>query len=263
MFRKKNEFLPERPGGTQIINENSRSSTKNSVCQFQKTRQRTVLGVLSENEQNVRSHSQGSQFSRHSSVTDSSQHTFLCRTSSSSYDLYVEEACEVVLAASGQEVVSDSRYLEDQSEALKNEDARLLLQLSSSSCQDADVSMHSEHSESQLSGVAHGLSEYAEDIYWNLRQNEVKLRPQPDYLDKHPEITVGMRVILVDWLVEVAQEYRLRSETLYLAVNYTDRFSPAPRFKYEEIFPPELDEFVYITDSTYTKKQLIRMEHVC
>lgn len=32
--------------------------------------------------------------------------------------------------------------------------------------------------------------------------------------------------------------------------------------KYEEISPPELNEFVYITDSTYTKKQLVRMEHV-
>lgn len=32
--------------------------------------------------------------------------------------------------------------------------------------------------------------------------------------------------------------------------------------KYEEIHPPELDEFVYITDSTYTKKQLVQMEHV-
>lgn len=33
-----------------------------------------------------------------------------------------------------------------------------------------------------------------------------------------------MRAVLVDWLVEVVQEYRLRSETLHLAVNYLDRF---------------------------------------
>lgn len=33
-----------------------------------------------------------------------------------------------------------------------------------------------------------------------------------------------MRVVLVDWLVEVSQEYRMSSDTLYLAVNYTDRF---------------------------------------
>lgn len=33
-----------------------------------------------------------------------------------------------------------------------------------------------------------------------------------------------MRVILVDWLVEVGQEYKLCGETIYLAVNYMDRF---------------------------------------
>ncbi|NWI77618.1 CCNA1 protein, partial [Dryoscopus gambensis] len=32
--------------------------------------------------------------------------------------------------------------------------------------------------------------------------------------------------------------------------------------KYEEIYPPDVDEFVYITDDTYTKKQLLRMEHL-
>lgn len=30
--------------------------------------------------------------------------------------------------------------------------------------------------------------------------------------------------------------------------------------KYEEVYPPELAEFVYITDDTYTKKQVLRME---
>lgn len=32
--------------------------------------------------------------------------------------------------------------------------------------------------------------------------------------------------------------------------------------KYEEIYPPDVREFVYITDDTYTKKQVIRMEHL-
>lgn len=49
-------------------------------------------------------------------------------------------------------------------------------------------------------------------------------RPKPGYMRKQPDITYNMRTILVDWLVEVAQEYKLQSETLFLAVNYTDRF---------------------------------------
>jgi hypothetical protein len=32
--------------------------------------------------------------------------------------------------------------------------------------------------------------------------------------------------------------------------------------KYEEIYPPDVGEFVYITDDTYSKKQVLRMEHL-
>lgn len=49
-------------------------------------------------------------------------------------------------------------------------------------------------------------------------------RPKPGYMRKQPDVTSNMRTILVDWLVEVAEEYKLHSETLYLAVNYIDRF---------------------------------------
>ena len=43
-------------------------------------------------------------------------------------------------------------------------------------------------------------------------------------MTKQPDITFTMRSILVDWLVEVTEEYRLHTETLFLAVNYIDRF---------------------------------------
>lgn len=33
-----------------------------------------------------------------------------------------------------------------------------------------------------------------------------------------------MRATLVNWMVEVVREYKLRSETLHLSVNYVDRF---------------------------------------
>jgi cyclin A len=33
-----------------------------------------------------------------------------------------------------------------------------------------------------------------------------------------------MRGILVDWLVDVADEFKLMADTLYLAVSYIDRF---------------------------------------
>ena len=85
-----------------------------------------------------------------------------------------------------------------------------------------------------------------------------------------PLINKSMRAILVDWLVEVAEEYNLVPETLYLTVNYIDRFLSSNAIidpsklqlvgvscmliaaKLEEIYPPEISEFVYITNSTYT-----------
>lgn len=33
-----------------------------------------------------------------------------------------------------------------------------------------------------------------------------------------------MRSVLVDWLVEVAEEYNLTQQTLFMTVNYIDRF---------------------------------------
>lgn len=41
---------------------------------------------------------------------------------------------------------------------------------------------------------------------------------------RQPDVSYTMRTILVDWLVEVAQEYKLQSETLFLAVSFIDRF---------------------------------------
>ena len=32
--------------------------------------------------------------------------------------------------------------------------------------------------------------------------------------------------------------------------------------KYEEIYPPDVKEFAYITDDTYTAQQVLRMEHL-
>ena len=52
-----------------------------------------------------------------------------------------------------------------------------------------------------------------------------KSRPLIDYIEKvQKDVTPNMRGVLVDWLVEVAEEYKLLSDTLYIAVSYIDRF---------------------------------------
>ena len=90
-------------------------------------------------------------------------------------------------------------------------------------------------------------------------------------------INEKMRAILIDWLVEVHLKFKLVPETLYLTVNLIDRYllgSPVERSnlqlvgvsalllasKYEEIYPPELKDLVYITDKAYTQEQILGME---
>lgn len=115
------------------------------------------------------------------------------------------------------------------------------------------------------------------DIHANLRELEHDCAAHHNYTSAQREITGQMRSILVDWLVEVAQEYHLSDETLHLCVHYTDRFLsrlPIQRSrlqlvgitclrlacKFEEASPLAIDEFVYISDGSYTKDEVLRME---
>lgn len=43
-------------------------------------------------------------------------------------------------------------------------------------------------------------------------------------LTKHPSLTARMRIILLDWLIEVCEVYRLHRETFYLATDFFDRY---------------------------------------
>ena len=56
-------------------------------------------------------------------------------------------------------------------------------------------------------------------------QGKLKQRPLHDYIENiQSDLTPSMRGFLMDWLVEVAEEYKLVSETLYLSISYIDRF---------------------------------------
>ncbi|KAL7606439.1 hypothetical protein Lser_V15G19030 [Lactuca serriola] len=121
---------------------------------------------------------------------------------------------------------------------------------------------------------------YVSDIYEYLHNMEIeaKRRPTPEYIEKvQKDVSVNMRAILVDWLVEVAEEYKLLSDTLYLTISYIDKFLSTTTLnrqrlqllgvssmliaaKYEEITPPHTEDFCYITDNTYTKQEVVKME---
>jgi hypothetical protein len=108
-------------------------------------------------------------------------------------------------------------------------------------------------------------------------------------LDRQPYLTPKMRAILIDWMIELAEEYHCTPMTLQLAVALVDkslaRGVPSSEdgttgyftirrhmlqcvgcacmwiaAKIEEITPPSVDEFVYISDNSYSREQIVDME---
>jgi len=120
-------------------------------------------------------------------------------------------------------------------------------------------------------------TDYVNDIYEYLREKELRDVIDPNYMTKQVDINERMRAILVDWMAAVHLKFRLLPETLFLSVNLVDRFlelKPVARgklqlvsitamllaAKFEEIYPPECNDFVYITDKSYTKEEILDME---
>ena len=121
------------------------------------------------------------------------------------------------------------------------------------------------------------VTEYVEEIYGNLRKKEMELAPSPTYMSIQEDINEKMRGILIDWLIEVHLKFKLRHETLFLTVNILDRYLAVQKVnrqrlqlvgvvslmlaaKYEEIYPPEVRDYVYICDNAYTREQIVKME---
>lgn len=123
------------------------------------------------------------------------------------------------------------------------------------------------------------VCEYIHDIMKYFRNVEGHRVPRKGYMDRQGDINSKMREILIDWLSEVHLKFKLKPETMYLTVNLIDRFlsrRPVSRHKlqlvgctgmliaskYEEIYAPEVRDFVYISDKAYTRDQILMMETI-
>ncbi|GAB4854170.1 Cyclin-A2 [Ancistrocladus abbreviatus] len=134
------------------------------------------------------------------------------------------------------------------------------------------IDIDSKHKDPQMCSL------YALDIYYHIRVTELNQRSSTNYMETvQRDITQSMRGILIDWLVEVSEEYKLVPDTLYLTVNLIDRFLSQNYIekqrlqllgvscmliasKYEEMCAPRVEEFCFITDNTYTKEEVLKME---
>uniref|UniRef100_A0A4W5PTW9 Cyclin B2 n=1 Tax=Hucho hucho TaxID=62062 RepID=A0A4W5PTW9_9TELE len=121
-------------------------------------------------------------------------------------------------------------------------------------------------------------SEYIKDIYGYLQRLETQQSVRPKYMNGY-EINGRMRALLIDWLIQVHSRFQLLQETLYLTVAVLDRFLQVQTIgrkklqlvgvtamllasKYEEMYSPEIGDFVYITDNAFTKAHIREMEQL-
>lgn len=121
------------------------------------------------------------------------------------------------------------------------------------------------------------VAEYSPEIFNYMHQLEYKLLPESGYMDKQDELKWEMRSVLIDWVVQVHSRFNLLPETLYLTVNYIDRFLSKrkvslSRFqlvgavalfiaaKYEEINCPTIQEVAYMADNAYSIDDFLKAE---
>ena len=122
-------------------------------------------------------------------------------------------------------------------------------------------------------------NEYINEIFSHLKETENLNLPLENYMEKtQSEINERMRIILLDWLIDVQLKFKLLPETLFLTINIIDRYLSISKAtkenlqligitsmliacKYEEIYFPEIKDFIYMTDNTYSKDEVLKMEY--
>jgi len=101
----------------------------------------------------------------------------------------------------------------------------------------------------------------------------------PNFMKNQQEINCRMRAIIVNWIIEVHDRFKLLPDTLFLSVIIFDRYmsiinninknrlqligvtSLLIACKYEEIFSPEVRDFICILDREYEREDLMEEEN--
>lgn len=110
------------------------------------------------------------------------------------------------------------------------------------------------------------------------KDERASLDRDANMFENHPGLQPRMRAILLDWLIEVCEVYKLHRETYYLTVDYLDRYLSTITnisknqlqligitclfiaSKVEEVYPPKLTEFAYVTDAACTEEDILQQE---
>jgi len=124
------------------------------------------------------------------------------------------------------------------------------------------------------------VGEYLEEIYVNLllEETQTTTKPKFGYMNTQPEINEIMRAILIDWIIDVHLRFNLRQETLFMTIWLIDTylsFAFVHRDKLQllgitcllisckshEIYYPQNDKLIEMTDNAYSKEEMLTMEN--
>ena len=120
-------------------------------------------------------------------------------------------------------------------------------------------------------------NEYLLEMYQNLILEEKNVKSLFGYMKNQTDINEKMRAMLIDWLIDVHFKFKLKADTLFLTIWLVDKYLSLKKVKrsklqligvtcmliackYEEIYSPEVFDFVYITENSYEKKDIIDLE---
>ncbi|TNV86540.1 hypothetical protein FGO68_gene8654 [Halteria grandinella] len=97
--------------------------------------------------------------------------------------------------------------------------------------------------------------------------------------DRQAQVSTKMREILIDWLMEVCEEFMIKRDTLYITVDFLDRYIAMADYdiqknelqligvtalflacKVEEVYIPRVNDFALATDGGYCKEEILEME---
>ncbi|KDO23251.1 hypothetical protein SPRG_20992 [Saprolegnia parasitica CBS 223.65] len=114
--------------------------------------------------------------------------------------------------------------------------------------------------------------------HFHRKDEDDKHRLLTDFIkEAKTDLSARMRMILIDWLVEVGEEYKVSSKALHLAICLVDRCLASMTLhrselqlmgcacmilasKYEDVHAPSVEDLVYISDHTYTGDRMLEME---
>ena len=111
-----------------------------------------------------------------------------------------------------------------------------------------------------------------------LEERESTIKPKFGYMANQPEINEIMRAILIDWIIDVHLRFNLKQDTLFMTIWLIDAylsFALVQRDKLQllgitcllisgkahEIYYPQHNKLLEMTDNAYIKEEMLTMEN--